>query len=80
MSLVVGAEPREVMPLVNYQANAEALWREIHEVAGSKRLAKQVLRPQGSRILTLPTVPVSVGWSNSAIPFFPLRPLALRPR
>jgi hypothetical protein len=30
--------------------------------------------------LNLPTVPAPVGWSNSAVPFFPLRPLALRPR
>ena len=40
---VAGAEPREVMPLVSYRVSAEAVLREIHEVAGSKCLAKQVL-------------------------------------
>jgi hypothetical protein len=32
------------MPLVSYRVSAEAVLREIHEVAGSKRLAKQALK------------------------------------
>jgi LPS sulfotransferase NodH len=51
-----GAEPREVMPLVSYRANAEVTLRwqrsdqvvhglhEIHEVAGRRQSAKQVLK------------------------------------
>ena len=43
MSPVAGAEPREVMPLVSYRASAEAVLHEIHEVAGRRQSAKQVL-------------------------------------
>ena len=54
-SPVAGAEPREVMPLVSYRASVEAVLRwkrsdrvvpglhEIHEVAGRRQSAKQVL-------------------------------------
>ena len=54
-SPVAGAEPREVMPLVSYRASIEAVLRwkrsdrvvpglhEIHEVAGRRQSAKQVL-------------------------------------
>ena len=42
---VVGAEPREVMPLVNYRGSEEAVLHEIHEVAGRRQSAKQVLKP-----------------------------------
>ena len=31
------------MPLVNYRASAEAILHEIHEVAGHKQSAKQLL-------------------------------------
>ena len=43
---VAGAEPREVMPLVNYRASVEAVLHEIHEVAGRRQSAKQVLNAQ----------------------------------
>ena len=33
------------MPLVNYRANAEAILHEIHEVAGHRTSAKQLLSP-----------------------------------
>ena len=42
-SPVAGAEPREVMPLVSYRASVEAVLHEIHEVAGPRQSAKQVL-------------------------------------
>ena len=42
-SPVAGAEPREVMPLVSYRASVEAVLHEIHEVAGRRQSAKQVL-------------------------------------
>jgi hypothetical protein len=32
------------MPLVSYRASAVASWSEIHEVAGRRHSAKQVLR------------------------------------
>ena len=44
-SPVAGAEPREVMPLVSYRASVEAVLHEIHEVAGRRQSAKQVLNP-----------------------------------
>jgi hypothetical protein len=59
-SPVAGAEPREVMPLVSYRASAETVLRwkrsdrvvpglcEIHEVAGRRHLAKQVLMSSSS--------------------------------
>ena len=49
---VVGAEQSEVMPLVNYRGSEEAVLHEIHEVAGRRQSAKQVLRSQQ------PVVPV----------------------
>ena len=42
-SPVAGAEPREVMPLVSYRASVEAVLHEIHEVAGRRQSAKQML-------------------------------------
>ena len=45
-SPVAGGEPREVMPLVSYRASVEAVLHEIHEVAGRRQSAKQVLKSQ----------------------------------
>ena len=47
-SPVAGAEPREVMPLVSYRASAKTVLCEIHEVAGRRHLAKQVLMSSSS--------------------------------
>ena len=38
------------MPLVSYRASVEAVLHEIHEVAGWRQSAKQVLTPSRSRL------------------------------
>ena len=69
-SPVAGAEPREVMPLVSYRANAEAFLHEIHEVAGLIHSAKQVLTsayrgrpPSSSAMSTRNRLPKRLVWA-----------------
>jgi hypothetical protein len=66
-SPVAGAEPREVMPLVSYRASVEAVLHEIHEVAGRRQSAKQVLQRPTFNVRGLKGKQILFDWDTDAV-------------